>query len=164
MWVCGSNSWGCAHYDRHFSDTLLCHNDGWRWPGAEWVPGHLQPSCWPCCDECNMNYIIQHTDQIIIIDQIKFKKKQHISFFVIGNRNWPWCIGGWSGRWWYNQSTRVLGHCVAVCPNITYKQRVLMHGHQGWNVRHGLCHIYMRYVYTYELLIAFVSFVVCSLL
>ena len=30
---------------------------------------------------------------------------------------------------------------------ILYKQRVLMHGHQGWNVRHGLCHIYMIYVY-----------------
>ena len=30
---------------------------------------------------------------------------------------------------------------------VTYKQRVLMHGHQGWNVRHGLCHIYMIYVY-----------------
>ena len=28
-----------------------------------------------------------------------------------------------------------------------YKQRVLMHGHHGWNVRHGLCHIYMIYVY-----------------
>ena len=27
------------------------------------------------------------------------------------------------------------------------KQRILMHGHQGWNVRHGLCHIYMIYVY-----------------
>ena len=27
------------------------------------------------------------------------------------------------------------------------KQRVLMHGHQAWKVRHGLCHIYMRYVY-----------------
>ena len=27
------------------------------------------------------------------------------------------------------------------------KQWVLMHGHQGWNVRHGLCHIYMMYVY-----------------
>ena len=40
------------------------------------------------------------------------------------------------------------------------KQRVLMHGHQGWNVRHGLCHIYMRYVYIYELFISFVSFVV----
>ena len=44
------------------------------------------------------------------------------------------------------------------------KQRVLMHGHQGWNVWHNLCHIYMRYVYIYELFIAFVSFVVCSLL
>ena len=29
------------------------------------------------------------------------------------------------------------------------KQRVFMHGHQGWNVRHGLCHIYIRYVYIY---------------
>ena len=42
------------------------------------------------------------------------------------------------------------------------KQRVLMHRHQGWNVRHGLCHIYMRYLYIYELFIAFVCFVVCS--
>ena len=46
----------------------------------------------------------------------------------------------------------------------TYKQRVLMHRHQGLNVRHGLCHIYMRYLYIYELFIAFVCFVVCSLL
>ena len=45
-----------------------------------------------------------------------------------------------------------------------HKQRVLMHRHQGWNVRHGLCHIYMRYLYIYELFIAFVCFVVCSLL
>ena len=29
------------------------------------------------------------------------------------------------------------------------KQRVLMHRHQRWNVRHGLCHIYMRYIYIY---------------
>ena len=29
----------------------------------------------------------------------------------------------------------------------TDKQRVLMHRHQRWNVRHGLCHIYMRYIY-----------------
>ena len=48
--------------------------------------------------------------------------------------------------------------------HFVHKQRVLMHGHQGWNVRHGLCHIYMRYVYIYELFIAFASFVVCSLL
>ena len=44
--------------------------------------------------------------------------------------------------------------------NSTYKQRVLMHRHQGLNVRHGLCHIYMRYLYIYELFIAFVCFVV----
>ena len=31
----------------------------------------------------------------------------------------------------------------------SYKQRVLMHRHQRWNVRHGLCHIYMRYIYIY---------------
>ena len=37
----------------------------------------------------------------------------------------------------------------AFCPTLPYKQRVLMHGHQGWNVRHGLCHIYMIYVYIY---------------
>ena len=50
------------------------------------------------------------------------------------------------------------------CWNHINKQRVLMHGHQGWNVRHGLCHIYMTYVYIYELFIAFVCFVFCSLL
>ena len=33
--------------------------------------------------------------------------------------------------------------CIQKC----YKQRVLMHRHQGCNVRHGLCHIYMRYLY-----------------
>ena len=49
-------------------------------------------------------------------------------------------------------------------PSNADKQRVLMHRHQGWNVRHGLCHIYMRYLYIYELFIAFVCFVVCSLL
>ena len=34
-----------------------------------------------------------------------------------------------------------------VAINRLNKQWVLMHGYQGWNVRHGLCHIYMRYVY-----------------
>ena len=41
---------------------------------------------------------------------------------------------------------------VAWQPNMAAspdKQRVLMHRHQGWNVRHGLCHIYMRYLYIY---------------
>ena len=36
---------------------------------------------------------------------------------------------------------------ATLAKNMVDKQRVLMHGHQGWNIRHGLCHIYMRYVY-----------------
>ena len=39
------------------------------------------------------------------------------------------------------------GKFVCIIPTSMTKQRVLMHGHQGWNVRHGLCHIYMIYVY-----------------
>ena len=55
--------------------------------------------------------------------------------------------------------------CAFITRNLLInKQRVLMHRHQGLNVRHGLCHIYMRYLYIYELFIAFVCFVVCSLL
>ena len=41
------------------------------------------------------------------------------------------------------------------------KQRVLMHGHQGWNVRHGLCHIYMRYVYIYIWVVYSLCFFCC---
>ena len=50
----------------------------------------------------------------------------------------PWIIGYWH-----------CGHRQSISNfNKTQdKQRVLMHGHQGWNVRHGLCHIYMIYVY-----------------
>ena len=42
-----------------------------------------------------------------------------------------------------------LHNCISVQIYISYKQQVWMHGHQGWNVRHGLCHIYMRCVYIY---------------
>ena len=41
------------------------------------------------------------------------------------------------------------------------KQRVLMHGHQGWNVRHGLCHIYMIYVYIYIWVVYSLCFFCC---
>ena len=41
------------------------------------------------------------------------------------------------------------------------KQRVLMHGHQGWNVRHGLCHIYIRYVYIYIWVVYSLCFFCC---
>ena len=65
----------------------------------------------------------------------------------------------WPSWHWFSYHT-----AQRVCPSQVDKQRVLMHRHQGWNVRHGLCHIYMIYLYIYELFIAFVCFVVCSLL
>ena len=48
---------------------------------------------------------------------------------------------------WRNLIGLPLLHVVNNSDNVVNKQRVLMHGHQGWNVRHGLCHIYMIYVY-----------------
>ena len=65
---------------------------------------------------------------------------------------WPQCV------------KELVQECCLRWTDRPNKQRVLMHRHQGWNVRHGLCHIYMRYIYIYELFIAFVCFVVCSLL
>ena len=50
----------------------------------------------------------------------------------------------------------LLWYLIDLWITFMYKQRVLMHRHQGLNVRHGLCHIYMRYLYIYELFIAFV--------
>ena len=54
---------------------------------------------------------------------------------------------------WPDKSLNTLSLTAADIPRTArrtiYKQRVLMHGHQGWNIRHGLCHIYMRYVYIY---------------
>ena len=63
----------------------------------------------------------------------------------------------WHHIWWRGSQAAtnlfvalmgISGYSQCVC-DITSgdKQRVLMHGHQGWNVRHGLCHIYMIYVY-----------------
>ena len=85
----------------------------------------------------------------------------------------------WTKTFWDNARNplfqQTYRHWPMLCPHPTslagttnskkkHKQRVLMHRHQGWNVRHGLGHIYMRYLYIYELFIAFVCFVVCSLL
>ena len=105
------------------------------------------------------------------------------------NRRWDKWMYNWTGSGNHPQRTKHLGnidrwysvwflYCVSVVSLMSqsdssqnrrwdkwmYKQWVLMHRHQGWNVRHGLCHIYMRYLYIYELFIAFVCFVVCSLL
>ena len=47
------------------------------------------------------------------------------------------------------------------CNTIIHKQRVLMHGHQGWNVRHGLCHFYMIYIYIYIWVVYSFCFLCC---
>ena len=58
--------------------------------------------------------------------------------------------------WWYTCELPTQHALLIDTPNeigklcmstMVYKQRVLMHGHQGWNVRHGLCHIYVIDVY-----------------
>ena len=80
-----------------------------------------------------------------------------------GGHYWDYNLGALYSTHW----GRVTHICVSKLTTIVSdKQRVLMHRHQGWNVRHGLCHINMRYlyIYIYELFIAFVCFVVCSLL
>ena len=51
--------------------------------------------------------------------------------------------------------------CTRVGNTMEDKQRVLMHGHQGWNVRYGLCHIYMRYVYIYIWVVYSLCFFCC---
>ena len=53
----------------------------------------------------------------------------------------------WHHIEYQSRSWRLEGSYDNGVPQMTYKQRVLMQGHQGWNVRHGLCHIYMIYVY-----------------
>ena len=52
-----------------------------------------------------------------------------------------YCIICVTRPWWV---TLLLTTVLTV---IKLTSKVLMHGHQGWNVRHGLCHIYMIYVY-----------------
>ena len=66
---------------------------------------------------------------------------------VIGHRCTRWCRRSISGTMSIFVLQRYELHYVASI--FLDKERVLMHGHQGWNVRHGLCHIYMRYVYKY---------------
>ena len=61
-------------------------------------------------------------------------KKMHLK---VSSAKWrPFCLG-----------LNVLALSRQQAITWSNKQRVLMHGHQGWNVRHGLCHIYMIYVY-----------------
>ena len=62
----------------------------------------------------------------------------------LSKQSWGWWFETLSHPLWRHRNDGNLW-----CHNSRHKQRVLMHGHQGWNVRHGLCHIYMIYVYVW---------------
>ena len=109
-------------------------------------------------------------------DQRKHQSSASLAFVqgIHGDRWIPRTKGQLRGKCFHLMTSSCAGHFLHVfsrkwpeTPNLTRftkskwrqkeenKQRVLMQGHQGWNVRHGLCHNYMRYVYIYELFIAF---------
>ena len=77
----------------------------------------------------------------------------HKVCMTMDNKNRAWT--SWAVIWWCSIVMSCMAGSVNIdmsCPGIVVtsswtKQRVLVHGHQGWNVRHGLCHIYMIYVY-----------------
>ena len=81
---------------------------------------------------------------------VKERNTQMIAFGCIVTIRW---------RYWVPllHVVMLLTDHYAPCPHRTSrivtnkwnKQRVLMHRHQGLNVRHGLCHIYLRYLYIY---------------
>ena len=94
------------------------------------------------------------------------RQRWHATVTPLSQLQWAIKLLTSNGSWCMGIKGEMSG---TVCVTFTwdmyiYKQRVLMHRHQGLNVRHGLCHLYMRYLYIYELFIAFVCFVVCSLL
>ena len=64
-----------------------------------------------------------------------FSESWHFSLYI-NYEIAPWAL--YISRW-----------IITQCEIQNDKQRVLMHGHQGWNVRHGLCHICMIYVYVW---------------
>ena len=97
-----------------------------------------------------MKFLLFYTCRRIVLVVDMFTKfltiRQEIYWiFIFSSELWKWrskenplCHKFVSSRWRFLQYVGQYNQ---------YKQRVLMHGHQGWNVRHGLCHIYMIYGY-----------------
>ena len=150
--ICGQSANCCLHdKPRYISANIWCST--WLpWTHVSWLP-----------------WCLEHpTNNVTLNKNIAQSKPDNMKIHHYSNHSGPWVC--------YDLSTASLRPLCVYRPiflshthKTSYrlwpnKQRVLMHRHQGWNVRHGLCHIYMRYLYIYELFIAFVCFVVCSLL
>ena len=125
----------------------------------------LTKSCWSRTDRpalvSNTGYIIDTWEHLV-------SQTHWDTFLFMINQQWSrqWLGAYWHqditganvdpGLWCKDQITTNLNYppetMGATCTDskwnqYSHRQRVLMHGHQGWNVRHGLCHIYMIYVY-----------------
>ena len=107
-------------------------------------------------------------DRERLLQPRKYQKYPHQSWLG----NWLWAL---KYREYLKKLYSLDTWCLTVQTNILRsdttsnrinKQRVLMHGHQGWNLARFVSHLHeiCIYIYIYELFIAFVSFVVCSLL
>ena len=148
-------------------------------PSCPLLPAFV--SC--CCPVCNMTEDSELGSNEVLYRTLWHHNMQTFSALLASCKGNPpvtiWFPSKWGGNTgfdvFFDVSLNKLWNKQLICQwfevpwclcdfTVMNKQRVLMHAHQGRNVRHGLCHIYMRYVYIYELFIAFVSFVVCSLL
>ena len=144
-----------------------------KWPVTYLAPNRCLTQCWNIVHRMLVKVPVSHTTIMLHENTIETASAKLRPFFfrvtICSWQNFTCYVGEFTAlihkHIMMTSSNGNISHVTGpLCEEFTDKQRVLMHGHQGWNVRHGLCHIYMTYVYIYELFIAFVCFVVCSLL
>ena len=119
-------------------NALVAMHSGLTWPvriSTIFFKGHWQPPCIALITSKQSKTPLTAGGSSEQLGQHMFKEVD----------NWRWSHNctpyfSFSTAYWGYQY-RLIG------TDWVHKQRVLMHRHQRWNVRHGLCHIYMRYIY-----------------
>ena len=106
-------------------------------------PGHQQPWYWWCRIGRSLSYSRRNFNYLCLIS-VEEWHKMWIYVYVISEKNSTKRVNIEAPA---SRSFTLKVPCDFMRCRWSNKQRVLMHGHQGWNVRHGLCHIYMIYVY-----------------
>ena len=118
-------------------------NQVWlNWKYIEYAVNNLRPFCLGLPISSRIKYSIRHYG--LLWPWASFQIRNIVGCACTGNAGnvFPAAAGVRS-----RHASRHVFDARAVMHARIAKQRVLMHGHQGWNVRHGLCHIYMIYVY-----------------
>ena len=108
------------------------HHCSYLSPGAK-APDHQYSQCWlnSRCTET-----VSYKNITLMVNNIRKYSGINTCMLLV------------SGLWLCKHSRQIHSpSLVAIGRSVGYKQRVLMHRHQRWNVRHGLCHIYMKYIY-----------------